>query len=146
MPFFSNEYKSSIVNKISQESTGKNIKMMLSIILVLVLLSCFILFAYNGFDFTAIFSNFNVSILSCANCLTFIGLILAMLYGFHSVSRDPSSYVKYLPGQNEILSTDGLGSMTSVLPGPYPTAPYQSNIHGPAPFVNSQFQPVNRIQ
>lgn len=143
----SNDTKSSIVNKISQESTGKNIKMMISIILVLVILSFFILFAYNGFNFTEIFSNFNVSLLSSANCLTIVGLVLAMIYGFHYVSKDPSSFIKYLPGQNEILSTDRAGSMTSVLPGPYPpTAPYQSNMHGPAPFVNPQFQPVNRIQ
>jgi hypothetical protein len=141
MPFFSNEYKSSIVNRISQESTGKNIKMMISIILVLVVLSFFILFAYNGFNFTEIFSNFNVSLLSSANCLTIVGLVLAMIYGFHYVSKDPSSFIKYLPGQNEFLSTDKAGSMTSVLPGPYPPAgPYQSaNMHGPYPTAPAQY-------
>jgi len=101
---------------ISQESTGKRIKMMLIIILVLVILSFFILFAYNGFNLTEIFSSYNVSLLSSTNCLTIFALVLAMIYGFHYVSKDPSSFIKYLPEQN---LSDAAGSMTSVLPPDY---------------------------
>lgn len=92
--------KSAVVDKMSQDSTGQQVKTMIYIIIFLIILSYCALCMYNGYDIGKIFNTFNINLVSSINCLTIIIVILAMIYGFHTVSRDPSTLTKYLPNQS----------------------------------------------
>lgn len=62
------------------------IKIMLFIILSLVICSCCLICFMNDMDILKIFSSSTVDLLCCINCLTIIGLFLALIFGFHSFS------------------------------------------------------------
>lgn len=121
MNFFDSSYKdalkTAVMGKINEENTGNQVKTMIYIILLIIFCSCCAMCIYNGFDFQKIFSSFNINILLSTNCLTIIAVLLAMIYGFHSVSKDPSTLSKYLPSAftgNSITPT--LPNLSATMP------------------------------
>jgi hypothetical protein len=66
------------------------IKIMLFVILLLVICSCCLIYFMNDMDYTKIFSSTTVDLLCCINCLTIIGIFLALIFGFHTFSTSES--------------------------------------------------------
>lgn len=136
MSYFDSSYKDSlkaaVMGKLTAEDTGAQVKTMIWIILSLILLSCCALCVYNNFDMQKIFSSFNVNILLSTNCLTVMAVILAMIYGFNKVSRDPSTLTKYIPSAftPTPTPTPNVGSMPSVLPTAQTASSFFNSLSG----------------
>ena len=71
-------------------SFSGTIKIMLFVILLLVICSCCLICFMNDMDYTKIFSSTTVDLLCCINCLTIIGIFLALIFGFHTFSTSES--------------------------------------------------------
>ncbi len=89
---YSDVLKSALMSKMVEQDTGATIKTTIYIILVLIICSCSLICFTNGFDMSKIFSSFTVDLLFLINSLTLIAVVLALMYGFHSVAKDPTKY------------------------------------------------------